>query len=262
MTQRNAELQKRLKLTGRDFVYPPTPAIATSTEWTSGKPEENALFLPRFAWVAVAVLILLVSGLLFMPSVRAALVEWLQIGAVRIWLVEPTSTPLVETKGEVVTPSARSSVLELRSERTLEDAQAELDFEVRLPAYPPDLGKPDHVFLERVNGPFVILVWTKAEDPNQVELVLYQMGPGVLVTKGGDPALRETTVQGRPAVWLSGEHYLFDHSSIFGQRRIIDQEVLIWTENVGGVEVTYRLETDLAQEEAVRIAESLIEAEN
>src|SRR5439155_26603592 len=66
------------------------------------------------------------------------------------------------------------SVLDLAGETTLQAARQEVRF-LDLPAYPPDLGKPDKVFTQDLGGPAVILVWTQPGHPEQVRLALYEM---------------------------------------------------------------------------------------
>ena len=61
------------------------------------------------------------------------------------------------------------------------------------------------------------------------------------------------TVGGRPALWTEGPYILQLQNGDLDFRRLIEGHVLIWVE--GGV--TYRLETGLPLEEAVKIAESL-----
>ncbi len=68
--------------------------------------------------------------------------------------------------------------------------------------------------------------------------------------------MRETSVKGQPALWTQGPYLLQferDGQVIVDTRRLVTGHVLIWVEKG----ITYRLETDLSLEEAVRIAESL-----
>jgi len=156
---------------------------------------------------------------------------------------------------------------------TLAAAQTQVGFPLRLPAYPADLGAPDHIFVQQTNGWFTVLLWMAPADPLQstphraqrppgalsdkVRLVLYEIGPGVGLEKGVPPVLRETMVNGRPAVWIEGTHYLEHATGGWGPVRLIDQAVLVWREAVDGQMITYRLETVLPEAEAIQIAESL-----
>jgi hypothetical protein len=65
--------------------------------------------------------------------------------------------------------------------------------------------------------------------------------------------IAQTTVNGQPAVWAEGPYILRVRNGYIDERRLIEGHVLIWKEG----DVTYRLETDLSLEEAVKIAESL-----
>jgi hypothetical protein len=60
-------------------------------------------------------------------------------------------------------------------------------------------------------------------------------------------------VNGRPALWTTGPYILRLRGGDMDSRRLIEGHVLIWEQGP----LTYRLETDLELEEAVKIAESL-----
>jgi hypothetical protein len=254
--------EARVQELAASFPYPPTPDIAGAVrQRLSAKPEQRLLRSARQQWVWLAVTILLVlAGLLAVPQVRAAVVEWLQLGAVRIFLVEPTPsptpTPLPTTASATPTatplpsPTPLASILDLAGETTLAEAQAQVDFPVRLPA---GLGPPDLVFLQDLDEPAVILVWLDPANPRQVQLSLHQLSSGALVEKGQPVVIEETTVNGEQALWTTGPYILRSRSGDYSFRRLIDGHVLIWVENT----ITYRLETALSLEEARRIAESL-----
>lgn len=267
------------------FPYPPTPDIA-GTMRQRLTTESRAPARPRWqlAW-AVAIAIIVLAGLLAVPRVRAGLLEFLRIGAVRILLSEPTPTaatpsltpttakslPLLPPADATAaarptptmarptatpwpSPTPLTSVLDLAGETTLAEAQKRAGFPIRLPTYPPDLGPPDRVFLQDLGGPAaVILVWLEPGSQDQVRLSLYQLGQGVLVEKGMPRIIRETTVHGQRALWTEGPYLLRARNGNYELSRLIEGHVLIWVED----EITYRLETDLLLEEAVRIAESL-----
>jgi hypothetical protein len=252
----------------RNFSYPPTPDIAGAVRGQLAAREispKSGLVTRRLAWAALIILIIL-GGLLAVPQVRAAVVEFLQIGAIRIFLVEPTptptSTPAPAASNATSTPLPRpsptplASLLDLAGETTLAEAQAQVDFPIRLPIYPAGLGSPDRVFSQNIGGPAVVLVWLDPNQPEQVRLSLHQLGPGAFAEKGNPGSIQETTVNGRQALWTEGPYILqFRRGNRvdYDLRRLVTGRVLIWVEG----EVTYRLETDLPLEEAVRVAESL-----
>lgn len=260
-----------IETTAGALPYPPTPDIAAGVrERLLSKPRRLFLASRRLAWVAAAAVIVLV-GLLSVPQVRASLLEVLRLGAVRIFLtqptptvVPPTATPvLVSGAGPTATPSASStpvpptlvaSVLDLAGQTTMAGVREQVDFPLRLPTYPSDLGPPGRVFLQDLGGgPAVILVWLEPGRPDQVQLSLHALGPGALVEKGMPRVIRETTVSGGRALWTEGPYLLRVQNGDYEMRRLIEGHVLIWEED----EVTYRLETDMPIEEAVRVAESL-----
>ena len=74
-------------------------------------------------------------------------------------------------------------------------------------------------------------------------------------------SITETTVDGNRAVWTEGEHVLQMQNGDYQPVRLVTGSVLVWTEESESGSITYRLESTLPLEEAVRIAESLQEAE-
>jgi hypothetical protein len=164
-------------------------------------------------------------------------------------LVPPTATPLAISVG----------LAELSGEASLEAARELAGFNVVLPAYPPNLGEPDRVFVQDLGGPAVLLAWTEPGQPDRARVALQQLSGMVRGEKEvPDPLWVEAaTVNGRHAVWVRGPHvlrfYRYTGLSSYQMRRMVEGNVLIW--EAGGI--TYRLETTLSVEEAVRIAESL-----
>jgi hypothetical protein len=209
--------------------------------------------------------LILFSSLMLIPPVRAAVIEFIQIGVVRILQGEPTQAapPNQEFPATMspvtATPAATSQPLiplleRLFGETTLEEAQQDVDYPILLPAYPPDLGLPDRVFVQEADGEMTILVWIDPHQPDEVMMSLHLIPPTSWAVDKMDPALvQETTVNGRRAVWAVGPYPLRFSDGNLDFVRMIDGRVLIWTQG----ELTYRLETDLSLEEAIRIAESL-----
>jgi hypothetical protein len=255
--------EARLRRTAQAFPYPPTPDVA-STVQARLRVESNfkAGFGAgsrnrRLVWAALLVLLIL-GGLLAVPQVRAKVIEFLQIGAIRIFLAEPTPTPTPgpHTPTPQPSPTPLASLLNLVGETTLAEAEQEAGFPIRLPTYPADLGLPDHVFLQDMNGPVVVLVWLDPARPEGVRLSLHQFGPGTFAEKGNPVTVLETQVKGQRAIWAEGPYLLQIRRGSevdYDLRRLVEGRVLIWTEG----ELTFRLESDLALEEAVKVAESL-----
>ncbi len=233
------ELDERLRRAARSFAYPPTPDIAARA-----RPSVFRRISPRLAWVLA--LIVLLGSLMLVSPVRAQVLEWLRIGAVKIFLV-PQPTPSV-----TVVPKTLQN---LAGETSLADAQAQASFPLMIPGYPPDLGKPQHVYFQQVlDARVVIFVWTEPGDAQKVRLVLYQIEGGDAFQKQLMQNMESTTVNGQWALWVEGPYLLTDRNGKIEERRIVTGHTLIWLDNG----ITYRLETDLPLEAARKIAGSLV----
>ena len=263
------DIETSLQEASANLTYPPTPDIAGQVRRRmTGQPKTHSTRLRRLAWGAVLTVILL-AGLLAVPGVRAQVLEFLQIGVVRIFLVAPTPTPTslpltatsssanllpgLPTPSPTATPS--SAALDLAGEISLEQAVQQAGFPILLPAYPPDLGLPDKVFLQDLEGNVLVLVWFDPAEPGKVRFSMQQFTDqdNISVTKMQPVTVLETTVAGNPAAWTEGPYLLRVQDGDIDITRLIEGHVLIWEQDG----ITYRLETDLSLEEAVRIAESL-----
>lgn len=252
----------RLLKAAQAFRYPPMPDIANNIRLVRGaKPAgRNRLVLRYVLAVAILACVLLV-GMMGVPSVRAAVLEFLQVGVVRIFLVAPTPTTSLESAQAspmAVTPTPEwfdlVSISDLGGETTLEEARAQAGFTILLPAYPSNLGAPDHVFLQEMGGPMVVLVWSDPLHTERARLSLFAVGKDNLSFEKIAPEnIEYTTVNGEEAIWAQGPYLLKLRSGEVEVRRLIQGSVLIWKEG----EITYRLETDLLLDEARKIAESL-----
>ena len=263
-------LAERLTVTARALPYPPTPNLAAGQDARlAERPARPAIG----RWpLALAALALLLLALLAVPPVRAAVVQFIQIGVVRIFVgpATPTPTPAATPTGEPAapTPTPRASVTPVSSlldslagETTLARAAVGAGFPIRLPAYPADLGLPDRVFLQTDGAPMVVAVWLDPARAGQARLALFEIAPGNIgleksdFIKGVPPELQNTTVHGQPAAWTTGPYILQIKNGDFTSDRVIEGHVLIWVERG----LTYRLELGSAASmaEAVKIAESL-----
>jgi hypothetical protein len=194
--------------------------------------------------------------LLLVPQAQAGLQTLIRIGAVRIGLAQPAQPTRQPGSNSTPTATPLPSPLDLAGATTLTQARAQAGFPVLLPAYPPDLGPPQHVFLQDLNGPMVALVWVDGAQPSRVRLALFEMSNGLYVYKSGAQVVAQTTVHGQQALWTQGPYVvqvLVNGQVVDDTRRLVTGHVLIWVENG----ITYRLETDGTLDEAVRIAESL-----
>ena len=199
---------------------------------------------------------------MLIPPARAAIIEFIQIGVVRIFRAEPTPpnqeipsvmSPVTATPGPTSQPLI--PILEsLAGEMTLEEAQKAVDYPILLPSYPPDLGQPDRVFVQDVGGNMVVLVWIDPQQPERVLMSLHFIPNGSWAIDKMKPKLiQETTVNGQRAIWTVGPYPIRFSNGDIDFIRLIDGHVLIWADG----NVTYRLETNLPLEEALKIAESL-----
>jgi hypothetical protein len=233
--------------------------------------------------LVLAALALILASLLAVPQVRAAIGGVLQIGGIRIFVASPTPTPVppsatpiplgvrlpaakatpLPTAAGEPPPAATStprptatplaSLLDLAGATTLDEAQRQAGFEIRLPTYPSGLGVPDHVFFQELGGPMIVLIWTAPGQPAQVRLNLEEFGPGTFAEKLAPTVVQETTVNGARALWTEGPHLFVFGSGDIGPRELVRGHTLIWQQG----DITYRLETDQGLPEAIRIAQSL-----
>jgi hypothetical protein len=74
-----------------------------------------------------------------------------------------------------------------------------------------------------------------------------------MIKKANPEVIQLTSVHAQQAVWTTGPYPLIMQDEDILFTRLIEGHVLIWTEGY----LTYRLETDLSMEEAIKIAESL-----
>ena len=256
--------EARIRSIANAMEYPRTPNIAGVVTARLGFPPR-----PRFRSKALAlsltILVVLISSLMLIPPARAAILEFIQIGVVRIFRAEqtPISPPEKESPFTqvpvTVTPLPAPQPLipllrDLIGEATLEQAQKSVDYPILLPSYPSDLGKPDHIFVQDADGAMAILVWLDPQNPDQVLMSLHFVPAGSWAVKKMEPTvIQATNVNGQRAIWTTGPYPLKLENGDVQYRRMISGHVLIWENG----DITYRLETDLTLREAIKIAESL-----
>jgi hypothetical protein len=262
--------EEKLRQWSQAFPYPATPDVAGAvSRRLAGKAEPKRFLRPRLAWAAVTILLLL--ALMAVPVVRAQVLEFLQIGAIRIFLAEPTPTatldhpqpspPFEEFGNQGIVPTTSQppaavypSISDLAGETTLEEARNKLDFSIQLPTHPPDLGRPDRIFLQDFEGQAVLLVWMDPVQPERIRMNLLILGPGTFAQKGSPAIIEETRVSGQRAIWTEGPHFLHLGGNMYQTvTLVVKGNILIWEQDG----LTYRLETDLPLDEAVKVAESL-----
>lgn len=196
----------------------------------------------RLVAAAVAALVALATAMVISPAVRAAVFDFLRIGGVEIQENQPAPvTPTVDPPQ----PGERDV--------TLAQARAEAAFPLKLPT---ELGEPANVRLIDGTPPRVVsMIFSGAE--GTVHLDQFDGGLDPMFTKfASADDIHRTDVDGAPAIWVDRPHVV-----IFDDRDGNLQEAtarmagstLIW-ETYG---ITYRVEGDLTEAQAVKIAESM-----
>nr|MBI2904314.1 hypothetical protein [Chloroflexota bacterium] len=259
------QIESRLRASAAALPYPPTPDVAGAVRSRLAPSRRPTRMATRVTWATVIALATL-AVLLTVPQVRAGLLEVLQVGAIRIFLVPPTATPTATlpplTPGATRLPTGTSpptatqlpALLDMAGETTLAGAQSLAGFTIRLPSYPTGLGPPDRVFVQEMGGALVVLVWLDPDHPERVRLSLHEFGPDSYAGAKSEPkVIAQATVHGQPAVWTEGPYLMQLRSGNMDIRRLVEGHVLIWQE----YGITLRVETDASLEEAVKIAESI-----
>lgn len=201
--------------------------------------------------LALAAVLILAGG---------AVAGGLLVRGVRILIApEGTSPPPAPT---VSGPPGR--LLFLGEESTLDEARREVDFEVLVPAA---AGLPEPVAYvdDEPPGGSVSLVYPPGPGLPQTE----EAGAGMLVMefrgRVESPFLqklvradqvREVEVGETTGYWVEGDHslvYLDERGESFDERSRLAGNTLLWQRG----DVTFRLESALPMEEAIRIAESM-----
>jgi hypothetical protein len=258
-----AQMDAMLRRAARAFTYPPTPAIAAAVE---ARVRELPLRLarirsaigwlpdavlgwwlrpaPRLVISALAVAVLIVVAALAIPRSRSAIADFFGLSHVRVE-VGPTAgpTPPVLSPQSFARPSS------------VDEAQHVVDFALRFPTFDGQRLSPDAVYVEgeASNMPTVIFVYEKKG------FDVYQTKLGFFGKGGPDPSLvHQISFAGHPAFWIDeGGHiasFLDDQGRVVVEsRRTVGRATLLWEQNG----ITYRLETDLRQEQAIQVAESL-----
>ncbi len=230
-------LQSLLKTGGESFPYPPTPDLLSAGLFRDRRLEAKTV-LTRSPWaIAAAILIVLVLGGLAVPQVRAAVINWLQVGAVRIFF-DPDVKPVED-------PTPLPSFNQLSGRTTLAEAERLAGFAVPLPY---GMRPPEHIFFQELGGPVVFCIWN---DDEAIELSLMILGKGAHVGKSAPTSLNESRVDGVVATWLTGDHFLYLRASNGLQNFSlpVDTNVLLWQENG----LTFRLAGEIDFDRAVEL---------
>lgn len=255
-----AEVDTLLREAADAFSYPRTPSMAAAVLERLGEPTRERRFLgarrligalaawrgpvPRIALAVIAGVLLVLGAALAIPQSRTALAELFGLGRVRVEI-----GPVQGPEPPVLSPASFARPVGLRT------AQEAVDFTLRFPTRGGLILDPDAVYVqgEDIGAPVVIFLY-QGEDFD-----LYQSGSGFFGKGLPDESFaHEIDMGGQPGFWIDqGGHiasFLDDEGRLVVEsRRTVDRATLLWEE--GGI--TYRLESSLSRDEAIRVAESL-----
>ena len=228
------ELERRLQELGGEIAYPATPSFDLSFE---RRPERAGLRRPLA--LAFALLVVALAGVLaFSPGARSAFLELFHIRGATVELVETL-------------PDVQAQRLDFGERVSREEAERRAGFELL------ELGdEPEAIFI-RPDG----LVSVVYGDPTRPRLVLSQARGAIFdgfikKTGGRGTIVRPVEVGGEPGLYVSGpDHFVMfldENGLISDERTYLAGTVLLWNRG----ELLLRLEGDLTQAEAVRLAES------
>ena len=190
--------------------------------------------------VALVAIAAAVVATLAVPSARTAVLRWLGLGSVQI--VHVDELPTVPATGTLPGRPV-----------TLAEAQSAVPFDLLAP--PAELGRPARILVLDERG-IVTFVWGRPDAPRFTVTEL-PGGPapwivGKLIPPDG--SVENLSVDGRPALWIVGEHEIavldpatgqpiFDTARLAGNTFLVDRG-----------DVTLRLEGDITRAQAVEIA--------
>jgi hypothetical protein len=227
-------------------------------EWRPGlRPARRALVLALAALLALAAIAGAVG--LGLPGLRLILGEGPATFAPS--LTPATNAPAASNPGPLGQSLQLGEALDPDDPESL-DGRA--GFHVSMPGEPA-IGPPDAAWIDPQRGGQVTLLWATRDDlsatsERNVGLLLGQF-PGTMdsgyfnkVVSAGT-VVERVRVAGKQGYWLSGDPHVFFWEGPGGfvddPRRWVG-DVLLWSDG----EITYRLETSLGREDAIRIAES------
>ena len=197
--------------------------------------------------LAVTVALAVAVGVAFaVPQARSAILEWLGIGGVSVESVD--AFPVV--------PLDRPPIVGVPT--TLPEASRRVGFAVLVPRR--ELGDPNAVYVGRFTVDEVTLLYGR---PRAVRVLLTEVG-GELdapfarkLVLGSGGRIRELSIDGRPALWITGAPHEFvfigRNGEVVSAPLRLDKNVLLWQRG----NVLFRLEGDLGLARAIRIARSL-----
>jgi hypothetical protein len=260
----DSELEQRLIDLG-PRLYPTASDLAAQVRRRLESEPVPRTVTPRpMIWLAAALLLIAIAGgLVLFPEARNAIADRLGLQGVQIRWVDEVPTP---------EPSRVGTPLLLGRPVSLDEAQAAVDFPVRVPAAA-GFDAPQEIYLlGRDQSAMVSFVYPvgpglPASDKIGVGALLTQfrgeadrdmIEKGLMSDGAGETLLEAVTVGGQQGFWISGAPHTFfvvcyDGGDCRQERYRLAGNVLIWEQDG----VTLRLESALPREEALAIAESV-----
>lgn len=232
------DVERALRDLSTRLDVPSTPDMTTEVlARLDTSPARRVRPVRRVIAAAVAAVLALVTAMIVSPAVRAAVYDFFRIGGVEIHQDQQAPHP----------PSIEPT---LSGERdvTLDQARAEAEFPLKLPA---SLDAPDNVRLAGTPPRVVSMAF------GDVRVDQFDGGLDPMFTKfASADDIHHVHVGADPAIWVARPHVV-----IYTDRDGTQQEssarlsasTLIWES--GGI--TYRIEGDLTQIQALDLAESL-----
>ena len=237
----------------------------------------------RAAAAALVILLLIAAALASSPGLRDAVAQRLGLRGIVITTaptptVAPTTTVVVPggeataraatpTPSPLPSPTASPVTLNLGTPDTLGDAVAQVPFPILVPDLP-GLNAPDAVYVDkRAGAPVVTLAYRPrpgfpAAGTTGVTLLLTEFQGQVdqpFLQKGLEPGTRVTpvTVGGEPGYWIDGQLHQLVYLDPQGQAQVdtarLAGNTLVWTHG----DLTLRLESQLSEEDALKVGASL-----
>jgi hypothetical protein len=216
-------------------------------------------------WPARRALVLAIVALLVLATVAAAVV--FGVPGIRLVFSEPPGSPpatVAPGSSPSVPPGAPGSSLDLGDPVALDALDGRAPFPVRVPA-DPAVGEPAAAYVSDRGE--VSLVWAPGEalpatvDPGIGLLLMEFRGTvepaGINKIIGSGVRVETVRVGGARGYWIAGDPHFYFYETPEGEmvedsRRWVG-DALIWADDG----VTYRLETSLGRNAAIRIAETL-----
>jgi hypothetical protein len=231
-----ADLGRELRALGRQLDVPPAPDVTRAVRARLASPPARRRPVLRYALV---VLLVLLSAVLAVPPVRAAVLDFFRIGGVSI-------------RSEPGPPVPPTPALTSRPVADLQEAERVTGLRVRPPAA---LGPPDSVLV--VEGRVVSVGWRASADRPEVRLDAFDGLPEPIFEKYLQfREAVEVDVGGLPGWYVGGPHEVV-YVDPGGVRRESSARLagptLIWVR--GGT--TYRLEADLPATRLAAVAASI-----